>query len=148
MLRRTVLTIALLSLAASTTTMAKDASGKKAENTAAIEAAKSAATDWLKLADAQDAKSSWTRASTAFKSAVTVPEWTKALDSVRKPLGEVRERKDKSARYETSIPGAPDGKYVLLQYQSVFEKKADAVEAVNLVMDPDGAWKVVGYFIK
>jgi hypothetical protein len=67
---------------------------------------------------------------------------------VRQPLGTLRQREAKAAEYKTSLPGAPDGKYVLLQYQSAFENKASAIESVTVVMDSDGAWKVAGYFIK
>lgn len=137
MLRRTVLAFTVLA-----------ASSCFASNSPAIEAAKSAASGWLALVDAQDAKSSWQQASSAFKSAVTAAQWSQALDSVRRPLGALRQRESKAAEFKTSLPGAPDGKYVLLQYQSTFESKAAAVETVTVVMDPDGVWKVVGYFIK
>ncbi len=137
MLRRTVLAVAALAAAPSF-----------ASKNSAVEAAKSAATDWLGLVDAQDAKASWQQASSAFKSAVTAAQWSQALGSVRRPLGALKQRESKAAEYRTSLPGAPDGKYVLLQYQSTFENKASAVETVTVVMDPDGSWRVVGYFIK
>lgn len=137
MLRRTVLAVAVLA-----------ATPSFASNSPAVEAAKSAATAWLGLVDAQDAEASWEQASLTFKSAVTAAQWSQALDSVRRPLGALKQREGKTAEYKTSLPGAPDGKYVVLQYRSTFEHKASAVETVTVVMDPDGAWKVAGYFIK
>lgn len=136
MLRRTVLVAAVVAVAPCF-----------ANNQSAIEAAKTAASSWLKLVDAQDAGASWNQASSAFKLAVTASQWSQALVSVRKPLGALRQRENLAADYKTTLPGAPDGKYVLLQYQSAFERKAAAVESVTVVMDPDGVWRVVGYFI-
>jgi hypothetical protein len=46
------------------------------------------------------------------------------------------------------MPGAPGGKYVIIQYATAFEKKATAVETVIPMLDPDGAWRVSGYFIR
>jgi hypothetical protein len=54
----------------------------------------------------------------------------------------------KSRQYAASLPGAPDGKYVVIQYDSVFENKKGAVETVTPMLDPDGTWRVSGYFIK
>ena len=42
----------------------------------------------------------------------------------------------------------PDGKYVILEYESAFEKKSSAVETVVPMVDPDGTWRVSGYFIR
>jgi hypothetical protein len=42
----------------------------------------------------------------------------------------------------------PDGKYVVIQYDSVFEQKASAVETVTPMLDSDGAWRVSGYFVQ
>ena len=42
----------------------------------------------------------------------------------------------------------PDGNYIVLQYDTLFENKAAAVETVTLSQDSDGQWRVAGYFIK
>ena len=35
-----------------------------------------------------------------------------------------------------------------IQYDSVFENKDSAVETVTPMLDPDGTWRVSGYFIR
>jgi hypothetical protein len=50
--------------------------------------------------------------------------------------------------YTTTLPGAPDGEYVVIQYQSSFGKKNLAVETVTPMLDQDGVWRVSGYFIR
>lgn len=110
--------------------------------------AQGAAESWLKLTDAGDADASWDQAAKLFKGAVTKAQWTQALASVRPPLGKVVSRRLMSRRYSETLPGAPDGKYVVIEYETVFEKKAAAVETITPMLDPDGAWRVSGYFIR
>jgi len=47
-----------------------------------------------------------------------------------------------------TLPGAPDRKYVTIQIESVFENKSAAVETVTPMLDPDGVWRVSGYYIR
>lgn len=70
------------------------------------------------------------------------------MRAYRVPLGKVQSRKLKSATYTKTLPGAPDGQYVVLQYESSFEHKQSAVETVTPMLDNDGKWRVSGYFIK
>jgi hypothetical protein len=57
-------------------------------------------------------------------------------------------RKLKSATYKTTLPGAPDGEYVVVQYERSFEHKQSTVETITPMLDKDGKWRVSGYFIK
>lgn len=110
--------------------------------------AQAAAETWLKLTDAGDAAASWDQAATLFKGAVTKEQWKQALAGVRPPLGKATSRKVISRQFTEKVPGAPDGKYVVIQYQTVFEKKPSAVETITPLLDTDGAWRVSGYFIR
>jgi len=115
---------------------------------AAVGQATNAAGGWLKLVDNGDYKQSWQQASTIFRNAVTDDQWAHQVGAVRKPLGALVSRKLKSAQYATSLPGAPDGKYVVIQYDSSFQNKSSAVETVTPMLDKDGQWRVSGYYIK
>ncbi len=110
--------------------------------------AQAAAESWLKLTDAGNGEASWDQAAKLLKSAVTKAQWAQALAGLRPPLGKVVSRKVTSRQYTEKLPGAPDGKYVVIQYATVFEKKASAVETITPMMDPDGVWRVSGYFIR
>ncbi len=48
----------------------------------------------------------------------------------------------------TSLPGAPDGEYVVIQIQTSFENKKSAVETITPMLDKDGRWRVSGYQIR
>ena len=41
-----------------------------------------------------------------------------------------------------------DEEYVVIQFNTVFENKAKAVETITPMKDPDGKWEVSGYYIK
>ncbi len=110
--------------------------------------AQAAAESWLKLTDGGDAGASWEQAAKVFKGAVTKEQWTGAIAGVRPPLGKVVSRKVTSRQYTEKLPGAPEGKYVVIQYETVFENRASAVETVTPMLDPDGVWRVSGYFIR
>jgi len=112
------------------------------------EAAGKTAASWLALVDSGKYSESWDAAAEYFKSAVTKDQWQKALQSTRTPLGKLISRKLKSATYTKSLPGAPDGEYVVILYDSSFENKQSAVETVVPMLDKDGTWRVSGYFIK
>jgi hypothetical protein len=112
------------------------------------DAAQAAAESWLPLVDARKYDASWDAAAKLFKDAVTKDQWKQAASAARGPLGAVVTRKVKSRKYTETVPGGPDGKYVILEYESVFEKKSKAVETVVPMVDPDGTWRVSGYFIR
>jgi len=124
-------------------TGAKSADNSKAEQ-AAIEAAKS----WLVLVDAGKYPESWEQAAQFFKGAITKEKWGQAVEAVRKTFGDNISRKLKSKRYYTSLPGAPDGKYVVIQFISSFKNKKSAIETITPMLDKDGKWRVSGYYIK
>jgi hypothetical protein len=110
--------------------------------------AQAAAESWLKLTDAGDGAGSWEQAAKTFKAAVAREKWTQMLSGVRPPLGKVVSRRLASRQYTEKLPGVPEGKYVVIQYDTVFEKKASAVETVTATLDPDGVWRIAGYFIR
>lgn len=137
----------LASLLAAGTPMAAtaNAAAPAAPDTAAAQAACAA---WLKMLDAADTAGTWEAAASTFKAAVSAPAWQQAWQAVRQPLGAVRRRSQRSAAYTRSLPGAPDGDYVIVQLDTVFENKAQAIETVTMAVDRDGAWRVAGYFVR
>ncbi|HEY1472370.1 MAG TPA: DUF4019 domain-containing protein [Candidatus Acidoferrum sp.] len=110
--------------------------------------ARKSAESWLALTDSGKYAESWQEASASFKAAVTQDQWLSALKSVRTPAGKVLSRNLKSATYMKDPPNAPAGEYVIIQYDTAFENKKDAVETVVPTLDKDGKWRVSGCFIK
>lgn len=110
--------------------------------------AQQSAESWLALTDSGKSAESWDEAAPIFKAAVTQEQWKKALAASRDPFGKLLSRKLTSATYTTTLPGAPDGEYVVLKYASSFEHKQSAIETVTPMLDKNGKWRVSGYYIK
>ena len=107
-----------------------------------------AAKSWLALVDAGQYGASWDAAASTFKSSVARSDWERMAASARGPFGKLLARELASSKAATSLPGAPDGHYVVVRFKTAFEHKAQAMETVTAVLEGDGAWRVTGYFIK
>lgn len=111
-------------------------------------AAISEALKWLTVVDQGKYDASWDSAAELFRSAVNKEHWVQSLQSARKPLGDLISRERINATLKTSLPGAPDGQYVVIQFQASFENKTSVIETVTPMLDKDGNWRVSGYYIK
>lgn len=138
----------LKSLIVAATLLLVTAGSCLADEKASVEKAQTAAASWLALTDATKYGPSWDEAASLFKAAVTKANWESALEGVRAPLGAVKSRKLKTASFTRTLPGAPDGEYVVIQFDTQFEGKAAAVETITPMREKDGSWRVSGYFIK
>jgi hypothetical protein len=114
----------------------------------ATAAAQSAARSWLAAADALDGARTWTLAAPLFQAHISRADWQQKLSASREPLGVLKSRELIGAKAESALPGAPDGAYVVMQFHSDFGHKADAVETLTTAKQPDGSWRVVGYYIR
>ena len=110
--------------------------------------ATAAAETWLRHVDAGDYAGSWREASAYVQRAITEQAWVASLHGVRTPLGKLLSRQLKKAQHTQSMPGAPDGDYVVMQFDTRFENKQAAVETVTFMQDKHGTWKAAGYYIK
>ena len=113
-----------------------------------VELGVQAAQAWLKLVDSGDYSASWETAAALFRQAVPEEQWVQTITKVRRPLGKRVFRKLVLAKYETQLPGAPEGKYVVIQFKTLFNNGAEALETITPMLDPDGQWRVSGYYIK
>jgi hypothetical protein len=138
--RAIILGLSALSLAGLGRTLA----AQPASEAEAVKAAEA----WLKLVDAGQTAQSWEEAAPLFKQAVTKEQWQQALGSVRTPLGKATSRQLLSKQTMKSLPGAPDGTYVVIQYQTSFEKKSSAVETITPMLCAGGRFRMSGYYIR
>ena len=110
-------------------------------------AAQKAAEDWLALIDQAKYAQSWDESAALFRDAVTKDAWGAAVSGVRGQVGALKSRHLKGAQYTTDLPGAPEGEYVVLQYDAVFAARP-AVETITPMLDKDGHWRVSGYYVR
>ena len=137
--RSTIVVLVLFAAAA--------AYAEESASDAEVDAAVGAAGRWVTLVDAGKYQESYERSASVFRAAVTGAQWEEAARAARVPLGKVISRELTGAQLTTTLPGAPEGRYVVIQYRTAFEKKPSAVETVTPMMD-DGEWRISGYYIK
>ncbi len=124
------------------------AAGGAAGGENAGKAAETASRTWLAIVDAGRYGASWDASAALFRKSLTKPQWEAALEKARAPLGRVVSRSLASSQPATQLPGAPAGEYVVLQYATDFEKRKGMTETVTPMKDPDGTWRVSGYYIR
>jgi Protein of unknown function (DUF4019) len=73
--------------------------------------------------------------------------FAKQLEKARAGTGALLSRELIDAGYATTVPGAPDGQYVVLHYSASFANRQEAVETMTLAF-AKGYWRVSGYYIK
>lgn len=139
MFRRSLLIMLLLPL------LALGSPSARAEQPSAAQVSSN---EWLNKFDAGDYAGTWESAATIFKAALSSEVWQQTSTAVRTPLGAVETRNVFSKVETKTLPGVPDGDYVVMQFNTVFENKAQAVETVVVALDKDGTWRVAGYFVK
>jgi len=113
-----------------------------------VTAAMRSADQWLALVDAADYGESWELAAQPVREAMPKVQWEVTLQELRKKLGGVVRRKLRAATYAKDPPNAPPGEYVVIRYDTTFENRPLAVETITPVRQPDGHWRVSGYFIR
>lgn len=103
---------------------------------------------WLEQIDAGQFGLSWDLASDAFRLAITRDQWIASLNAIRPSLGKVKIRLINTTQTTTNLPGAPDGRYIVMTFNTAFENKRTAVETVTFEELKDGTLRASGYFIK
>lgn len=103
---------------------------------------------WLKLVDENKYAESWNETAAFFKGKVSQEEWILTLTNLKPQFGKTISREIFLSNYSTSLPGAPDGEYVVIQYKTKFELKKNAIETIVPMKDADGKWRISGYYIK
>lgn len=140
----TLLSLISFLCAAGAAPQAGAAGGAEADETAA----EKAALQWLALIDQAKYSQTWVEASDYFKSMLSKAQWDKQVRAARAPMGKLISRTVKSKQFSKSLPGAPDGEYVVIQFDTRFEGKSQAVETVTPQKEKDGKWRVCGYYIR
>jgi hypothetical protein len=110
--------------------------------------AMTAAQAWLTRVDAGSYGESWDESAAYFQEKVPKVQWQTSLDTKRTPLGGMVARKIRKATYARALPNAPEGEYVVIEFDTAFENLPQSTETVTSMRGKDGSWKVAGYLIK
>ena len=118
------------------------------DNQKAVDEAVSAAEEWLALVDNEKYGESWDEAAEYFKTAVSRDQWIQSIRNARKPHGKILSRVLVSGEYKTTLPGVPEGEYVLIKFKASFEKRISLTESITPQLDKEGKWRVSGYYFR
>jgi hypothetical protein len=141
-LRIAVFVALVLTAGSSVAAQTPDSTGKR------VAVAQDAAVAWLRLVDQRRYGESWDSAAGIFREAVTRSAWEAAVREGRGPFEPVGARQLLGASVQTSLPNAPAGEYVVLQYQTKVRGGKTAIETVTPTRDKDGRWRVAGYYVR
>ena len=107
------------------------------------------AREWLELVDRGEVAGSYARAGERFRKAVSGSAWSAAYEQERRPRGALVQRGLYQTVFNARVPGASsDGEFATLAFRTAFANQSVAMETVSLERESDGAWRVVGYFIR
>jgi serine/threonine-protein kinase len=106
-----------------------------------------AAHSWLQLVDDEQHPASWAAAAGLLREEIGSREWDAALRAVRAPLGRCLWRTLRSRTVVEGPPGPLRGPYVVIRFDSEFERGGAVGETITPVLGPDGRWRVAAYFI-
>jgi hypothetical protein len=133
---RTSLVLIILTIAALATSAQSPA--VNASSAPAKDAAQAAALAWLSLVDRGDYATSWTEGGALLRCQIAQGHRASLVGNARSPLGGVLSRAPGESELRGALPGAPDGTYAVLRFQTVFANKASAIEAVILAREASG----------
>ena len=105
------------------------------------------ATEFLQMIDEGQYRESWQSSARLMQEKVAQEDWVEKLNKARNLSGDLIKRNQKSASYSTEAKDSPEGEYIMLIYQSTFQKAENVSEYVTVMLE-DGAWKVAGYFMQ
>ncbi|MDE3260421.1 MAG: DUF4019 domain-containing protein [Acidobacteriota bacterium] len=108
--------------------------------------ARVAVDEWLSLIDAGSTAEAYDMAASLLKEKVTRDEFVAAYQEARSLLGTVRSRVFRSATLTDTLPGAPPGVYVVVEFDADYERKENALERVTTV-DQAKVWRVAGHWV-
>lgn len=107
----------------------------------------SVALAWLDVVDKGQLDQAWEEAAPMLKASAGKKQFAQAVGAVRRPMGRVLLRKLQASTRTKSLPGVPDGDYVVVTFETSFDNKKSAVETVTPMLVV-GHWMVSGYQVR
>ncbi len=116
------------------------------EEVASLVAAREAIAKWTPLLDSGLYEKCWDELAQDPKEKLSRDQWMTYMKGARKPMGDLRVRKEIKATYIKSLK--PDQDRAFIQFEASFNNRASVVETFGLTREKDGQWRVGSYFPK
>ncbi|WP_249975416.1 DUF4019 domain-containing protein [Vreelandella olivaria] len=114
---------------------------------ASVQAAEAAALAWLEAIDNGEYEQAWEASSPLLQRPLSPSMLRRTIALARQELGPVQSRQRVSVNRQRSMPGAPDGDYIVFTFHTRFENKARAIETITPHFEA-GTWRVSGYYVQ
>lgn len=114
---------------------------------ASTNAAEAVALAWLEAIDSGQYKQAWEASSPILQRPLSPYMLERTIGAARRDFGAVESRQRVRVSRERSMPGAPDGDYMVFTFLTRFENKARSIETITPHLE-EGAWRVSGYYVK
>jgi hypothetical protein len=111
-------------------------------------AVEQAARNWLSLVDDGGYAQSWVMSADSFQKSLEQWQWVSRVSQVRSSVGALKRRTVWSVTFAHSAADGPDGEHAVIQFATRFRNNPAATETLALMKDPDGRWRVSGYYIR
>ncbi len=109
--------------------------------------AESAALAWLESIDNGEVEQAWESSSPLLKTPLSPSMLRRIIELARNEFGPVESRRQVQVSHYRSMPGAPDGDYMVFIFHTRFENKARGIETVTPHLE-NGEWRVSGYYVQ
>ena len=114
-----------------------------------------AAETWLVRIDRQQYADAWTAAAEPFRTSVTRQAFVDGAPKLRKGLGKVTGRTGEKLAYVGAPPDPSDptaavkpGMKIAIHFNTRFAGDRKATEEVTMLLESDGVWRPVGYYLQ
>ncbi|AQU82734.1 MULTISPECIES: DUF4019 domain-containing protein [unclassified Halomonas] len=114
---------------------------------ASTNAAEAVALAWLEAIDSGQYEQAWEASSPILQRPLSPYMLGRTIGAARRDFGAVESRQRVRVSRERSMPGAPDGDYMVFTFQTRFENKARSIETITPHLE-EGTWRVSGYYVK
>lgn len=114
----------------------------------ALSEARSAALEWLIVADADNATATHAAAAAKFRTTMTQAQWADALAQARAQFGAMAQRTFAGAQKADDPSAKAQGEFAVLVFRTSFAKRDAVVETLTMERESDGKWRVAGYSLR
>lgn len=99
------------------------------------------------LLDAGETAAAWQAFTPMARVIKNEEQWQRLHKTLRSAYGPVEQRTLRGITEQNRYPMLPDGRYALVQFDTTFLHKQNAIETAILTLGPDGNWQVHDYVI-
>ena len=93
-------------------------------------------------------RAAYEAAAESFRNGIERVKWEVAAQNARAASGPLVNRRMRTAAFTRSLPGAPEGEYVVFQFDARYDRQPLVTEVLTAEREKDGKWRVAGYLLR